>query len=338
LKLKKLVTYFLPVILIITLFFFWYSKRRVVSFSDVRLMLGTIVEINVYGEDGADLKDGVEAAFKRISEIEIIADRYTGKSEISKINRTAASSPVAVSEELFEMLTISREVSDLTSGAFDVTTASLVDLWAFDTDGRLPGKDEIERALLDVGFRKVVLDEKNSTVSLDGPGIKVDLGGMAKGYAVSEALDVLEEFGIESGVINAGGDMAILGSKTGKPWKIGVQDPRDPENLCAVLSLEDTSVVTSGDYERFFEIGGTRYHHILDPHTGYPARKSISVTVIFGDAAWADALATAIFVLGPKEGLDLANSLPSCEALIVGPNEDIYMTDGISDIVELIGK
>ncbi len=301
-------------------------------------MLGTIVEITVYGEDGTDLTAGVEAAFKRISEIEMIADRYTGKSEISKMNRTASSSPVIVSKELFEMLTISREVSDLTSGAFDVTTASLVDLWAFDTGGRLPTEDEIIKTLSDVDFRKVVLDDKNGTVSFSELGVKVDLGGMAKGYAVSEALHVLKDKGIKSGVINAGGDMAILGTKMGKPWRIGVQDPRDPEGLCAVLSLEDTSVVTSGDYERYFEIGGTRYNHILDPHTGYPARKSISVTVIYDDAAWADALATAIFVLGPKEGLDLANSLPSCEALIVGPNEDIYMTDGISDIVELLGK
>jgi thiamine biosynthesis lipoprotein len=338
LKPKKFLTYFLPIILVITLFFFWYAKRRVASFGDVRLMLGTIVEITVYGEDEAALKLGVDAAFDRISEIEMIADRYTGESEITKVNRTAAKSPVKVSRELFDMLAISKDVSELTSGAFDVTTASLVDLWAFDTGGRLPTEIEIDRTLSDVDFRGVILDEKNGTVSFGDSGVKVDLGGMAKGYAVGEALLILKEAGIESGVINAGGDMAILGDKMGKPWRIGVQDPRDPEGLCAVLSLSDTSVVTSGDYERYFEVDGIKYHHILDPHTGYPARKSISVTVIYDDAAWADALATAIFVLGPKDGIELAGGFPSCEALVVGPNENIYMTDGISDIVDLLGK
>ncbi len=351
LKAKSILKYILPVIIVVILFSIWHFQRKIITVTKTRLVLGTVVEITVQGKNRGLLSDAVSAAFLRISEIEKIADRNTVDSEISKLNSLAMlgeSKKIPVSRETLEMLNLARGVSESSGGAFDITVAPLVDLWNFKEGGqnrRIPEKGEIRERLKFVDYRNVIIDKSDNSISSDLAGIKLDLGGIAKGYAVDEAVLVLRGFGVESGVVNAGGDMAIIGNKVGgSPWVIGVQDPRDANKLIALLSLEDVSVVTSGDYERYFIHNEKRYHHIIDPNTGYPSNESISVTVIVKNTAknkakntaLADALATAIFVLGPEKGLELAESIDSVEVLIVGPSGKTFATKGVIDIIEYL--
>ena len=362
-KLKNTIKYVIPLVVIGILFGVWCLKRYVADsnggphtlhiVSHHRLMLGTVVEIVVIGNEGDDemlLETAVNDAFTRLSEIEKIADRFDDQSEISRVNRQALSDvqdkAIPISGEMMDMLMISQEISELTCGAFDITIAPVMDLWSFN-DGLIPDENDIAINLNLVDYRRVILDKEEGeeegregggeggTILLDGPGVEIDLGGIAKGYGVDEAREVLMSYGIVSGAINAGGDIAIIGDKAGEPWRIGVQDPRDSDNLRAILCLVDTAVATSGDYERYFIKDGKRYHHILDPKTGYPAGDTISVTVLTGDVARADALATAIFVLGAEDGLKLASELPDVEALIIGPDNETLFTPGLSEIIEL---
>ncbi len=345
-KTKSILKYILPVIIVAVLFSIWHFQRKIVIVTETRLVLGTVVEITVRGKDMALLSDSVTAAFLRISEIEKIADRYIEESEISKLNSLANRGElkeIPVSRETLEMLNLAREVSESSGGAFDITVAPLVDLWGFKKGGQnrgIPERGEIKERLKLVDYRNVVIEMSDNSISSNLAGIKFDLGGIAKGYAMDEAALVLRGFGVESGVVNAGGDMAIIGDKGGIPWVIGVQDPRDAKKLIALLNLKDVSVVTSGDYERYFIHNGKRYHHIIDPRTGYPSNASISVTVILKNTAkstaLADGLATAIFVLGPEEGLVLAERLDSVEALIVGPGGKRFATTGLADIIEYL--
>ena len=333
---RKVLIPFLIFILFISLLFFYYEKNRVKSVGDVRLMLGTIVEITVLGVDQDELILAMDAAFERMSRIEEVADRYTGESEIARLNRTAADGPVSVSSEMLEMLIMSESLAERTEGAFDVTIAQLLDLWGFTGEPRLPAPEEIEVLLSSVCHSCVVVDEEHKTVYYTDPDIAVDLGGIAKGYAVDEAAEVLRSFGVESGVINAGGDMAVIGKKGDAPWRIGIQHPRDSQELVAVLDVVDKSVVTSGDYERFFFSDDVRYHHIIDPHTGYPARLTMSVTVVADNTAVADALATAYFVMGPEQAMETAEHADGIDILIVDADGTVTYTEGLSSIITLM--
>jgi thiamine biosynthesis lipoprotein len=237
---------------------------------------------------------------------------------------------------MIEMLLASERLSAATDGAFDMTIAPLLDLWGFTGEPRLPAPEEVASLLSLVCSACVVIDEENRTVYYTDPDLAVDLGGIAKGYAVDEAADVLKSLGIEGGVINAGGDMAVIGKKGDLPWRIGIQHPRDSQELIAVLDVVDRSVVTSGDYERFFFLDDVRYHHILDPHTGYPAREAMSVTVVAGNTALADALATAYFVMGPKRALEAAEHTEGVDILIVDADGALFYTDGLASILTLV--
>jgi len=332
---KILIPFFIS-ILLISLLYFHYERHRVKSVGDVRLMLGTVVEITVLGEDEEELLRAVNAAFDRMAEIEAVADRYTGDSEISRMNRTAADGPVFVSDDMIEMLLMAGALSERTEGAFDITIAQLLDLWGFTNEPRLPAPEEIEALLSSVCHSCVVVDDENMTVYYDAPDLSVDLGGIAKGYAVDEAVKVLKSLSVTSAVINAGGDMAVVGKKGDVPWRIGIQHPRDSQELIAVLDIADRSVVTSGDYERFFFTDGVRYHHIIDPRTGYPAGMTMSVTVVTDNTAVADALATAYFVMGPEKALETARRADGIDILVVDSDGNLTHTDGLSSILTLM--
>jgi thiamine biosynthesis lipoprotein len=333
-KTTHLLKYIVGAAIIIALVGLWYAKKDTVTVNDSRLTLGTVVEITLIGNNKAALEDAMTAAFARITEIEMVADRFTSESEISAVNRRKTPGTIAVSADMLRMLLISRRVSDLTGGAFDVTVAPLVDLWGFDVGGRLPAREEIERELSRVDYHRVEIDEASSTITpADGP-VRLELGGIAQGYAAGEVERLIRERGIKSGVINISGDIAVIGDKNGKPWRIGVQDPRDTDKLCAVINAKDIAIVTSGNYERCFFLDGVRYHHILDPKTGYPARGCASVTVVTPDVALADALSTAIFVLGPEAGMKLAGTLDGVEVLIVTGEGEMISSPGLSTIME----
>ncbi len=333
-KTTHLLKYIVGAAVIIALLGLWYAKKDTVTVSDSRLTLGTVVEITLIGNNKAALEDAMTAAFARITEIEMVADRFTSESEISAVNRRKTPATIAVSADMLRMLLISRKVSDLTGGAFDVTVAPLVDLWGFDVGGRLPARDEIERELSRVDYHRVAIDEASSTITPTDGSVRLELGGIAQGYAAGEVERLIRERGIKSGVINISGDIAVIGDKNGKPWRIGVQDPRDTDKLCAVINAKDIAIVTSGNYERCFFVDGVKYHHILNPKTGYPARGCASVTVVTRDVVIADALSTAIFVLGPDEGMKLAGTLDGVEVLIVTEEGEMIYSPGLSTIME----
>jgi FAD:protein FMN transferase len=333
-KISHLLKYIVGAAVIIALVGLWYVKKDTVTVSDSRLTLGTVVEITLIGNNKAALEEAMAAAFARITEIEKVADRFTAESEITAINRRKAPGTIAVSADMLRMLAMSRKVSDLTGGAFDVTVAPLVDIWGFDVGGRLPAPEEIARELTRVDYHRVEINEASSTVTLADGSVRLELGGIAQGYAAGEVERLIRERGIKSGVINISGDIAVIGDKNGKPWRIGVQDPRETSKLCAVINAKDIAIVTSGDYERCFFVDGVRYHHILDPKTGYPARGCASVTVVTTDVALADGLSTAIFVLGPEAGMKFAESQPGVEVLIVTDGGEMISSPGLSAIME----
>ncbi|MBN2223801.1 MAG: FAD:protein FMN transferase [Deltaproteobacteria bacterium] len=335
-KTSHLIKYIAGAAVIFFLLGLWYIKKDTVTVSDSRLTLGTIVEITLIGKDKQVLNDALTAAFARITEIEKITDRFTAGSEISAINRRKSPDAIPVSPDMLRMLTISRNVSDITGGAFDVTVAPLVDLWGFDVGGRLPKPEEIERTRALVDYHRVKIDENSATISLTDSSTRLDLGGIAQGYAAGEIEKILRDRGITGGVVNISGDIIVIGDKMGKPWRIGVQDPRNTNKLYAVINAKDIAIVTSGDYERCFFVDGLRYHHILDPKTGYPARGCASVTVVTRDVELADALSTAIFILGPEEGVKLVDSLKGVEVLITTEDGKRISTPGLSEIVEFV--
>ena len=256
---------------------------------------------------------------------------WTDTSQVAAIGQRAGEAPVPIEPELLNLLVAAQEVSELTRGTFDVTWAGAAGLWDFRADPpRLPSESQVAAATAKVDYRKLELDVEAGTAYLSAPGMRVGLGAIAKGYAVDRAMGVLENAGFEDYSVNAGGDLAVRGRLAGDLWWVSIRDPRDREGFVAVLPVSNLSVVTSGDYERFFEIDGTRYCHIIDPRTGWPARGARSVTVMATRTWWADALATGIFVLGAEEGLALLESLEGVEGLIVDADGELHVSSGLA--------
>jgi thiamine biosynthesis lipoprotein len=291
-----------------------------------RILMGTLVEITIVGRDEDKAAAAISEAFAEMERIEHLMSRWISESEVSKINRWAGVKPVKVSAEVLEVIQRAQEISRASGGYFDISVGGLLDLWGFETsEGRVPAKGEVEQALQSVGYGAIVVDGEASTVELRR-GMCIDLGGIAKGYAVDRACEVLRSRGYENVIVNAGGDMRVRGRKPNGPWVIGIQDPRDRSRILASFDVGDISVATSGDYERYFEADGVRYHHLLNPFTGYPGRQCRSVTIKAKDAVTADALATAVFVMGPEEGLRLVEATEGVEALIVTADGEIIQS------------
>lgn len=309
------------------------SSTELVTTQETRFLMDTTVEIRGIGPESARV---VEQAFREMERVEQLLSRYIPASEISTINANAGEW-VRISQETFGLIEKAVYYSQLSNGSFDFTIGRLVTLWGFGTeDKRIPSEMEIESAVASVNFAKVKLDKENLSIMIPGDTL-IDLGGIAKGYAVDQAAKVLRENSINSGLINAGGDILAIGTKPdGTEWRVGVQDPRKSTELLAVLPLKDLSVVTSGDYQRFFVAEGVRFHHIIDPNTGYPANGLTSVTVVAGEAADADALSTAIFVLDAEQGKRLVEDLDNIEAIIVDESGQVWVSSGLVDVIQLI--
>jgi thiamine biosynthesis lipoprotein len=278
-------------------------------YSDKRVAIGTFVE--VVSED----KRAAEIVFKEIARIEGLLSKYIPDSEVSRLNKEGS---LKVSQDTFYILKKSVEFYSLSNGAFDITVAPLVDLWGFSNQiYRLPQDSEIKTTLNLIGTDKIVLQDDDYVVKFKIPGVKIDLGAIAKGYAVDCSVKKLREAGIENCLINAGGQIYCLGSRFGKPWRVAIKKPGG-RGLAGVLELKDKSVATSGDYEQYFIKDDLRYGHILNPKTGYPVANGIrSVTVIASDGLTADALSTAIFVLGKEKGVELSRRFPGVSIKIV---------------------
>ncbi len=300
-------------------------------FRETMFLMGTLVEIVAY-PDSQQVRDAVGRAFRRMEKVEALADLKAPDSPLASLRR---GEDADLPYELLQVLSVALDVARKSGGAFDPTMGELVALWGFDrNEPNVPGSFQISEAMGSVGYERLSVD--GVRVRVFGKPVWLELGGIAKGYAVDEAVRVLRESGVRAGIVNAGGDLRAFGEKPGgKRWRIGVQDPDDPQGLLGVLSLKDGSVATSGDYERYFEVDDIRYHHILDPNTGRPSRSGIrSTTVVASECVLADALATAAFVLGPDRGRELFEGQNGVEGILVIEDGQILKTSGIGSVIE----
>lgn len=259
-------------------------------------------------------------------------------SPLSKVNREAGKKAVRVPEDLRALIHRGIDIGNETHGAFDITWAALWPLWNFTAaHPKVPDPAKVARQDALVDYRKVEVNDAAGTVKLPAVGMKIGLGGIAKGWALDQASDLLSKDHIHDYLIVAGGQVMASGLKDGRPWEIGIRDPRGGQgDYFATVPVSDTSVSTSGDYERFFLVNGIRYHHILDPRTGMPTRGLRSATVVSPDATLADALSTALMVMGKEKGLALAESLPNVQALVVDNHGGVFMTTGLQDKITLL--
>jgi len=294
-----------------------------------QVAMGTAVEITLMGESEELAQKAALQAFQEIRRIEYLMSPWIESSDVTRVNRSAGNDGVRVSPETVQVIKRAQEVSKLSGGGFDITVGPLVQLWRKAREkGTPPEMEEVKETLNLVNFRNL-RTHYGGKVSLRKKGMAMDLGGIAKGYAVDRAFELLKGLGYRNLVVNAGGDLRVGGSKPDGPWSIGIQHPRDPEKIIARISLSDTAVATSGDYEKFFIHQDKRYHHILNPKTGFPAVGCQSVTILHKEAGTADALATAIFVLGPEKGYALCQRLEGVECLIIDREGNITFSPGL---------
>jgi thiamine biosynthesis lipoprotein len=292
-------------------------------------IMGTRITVELWSTDRARAEAAIDAVLKEMRHIDETMSTYKPTSEVSQVNAHAAEGPMHISKELFDLLVTAREYSVLTEGAFDITYASVGYLYDFREHVR-PNEQQIERALPAVDYRHVLLDAREQTVRFSRPGVRIDLGGIAKGYAVDRGIEVLQSLGIDRAYVGAGGDSRIIGDRFGEPWVVGIRDPRKGEgNVIARVPLVNAAISTSGDYERFFEEKGVRYHHIIDPHTGHSASKVRSATVIAPYATRTDGLSKTAFVLGPEKAMEIYNRLDDVDAIIVKLDGTIVYSKGM---------
>lgn len=282
-------------------------------------MMDTFIQISIYDQNRTieELEQIVYAAFKRIEEVECITNNYDDSSFISLINREAGFKPITLEDVMHDLIVASDSINKLSEGAFDITIESVKQLWNFYQENpRIPGDSILQQQLRWVGVNHIKIQDNK--LRFDSPEVKIDLGAIAKGYAIDQTIQVLKENGITDAMVNGGGDLRTLCSDLTKgKRRVWIKHPRKPEVLYGYFRMDEGSVATSGDYERYFVFDSIRYHHILNPKTGYPARECVSVTVQAPTATEADGLATAVFVLGPERGLKLINRLPNVEAIII---------------------
>jgi thiamine biosynthesis lipoprotein len=295
---------------------------------DAMDLMGTRVSVELWDDDEARGRDLVAMVMREYRRIDAAMSTYKPDSEISRVNREAASAPIKISDELFDIVRRSLELSVASHGAFDITYDSVGYLYDFRAQRR-PTQREIEERLPAVDYRHVELDPAKRTISFKAPGVRINLGGIAKGYAVERAAALLRERGVAHELLNAGGDTRVVGDRRGEPWIVGIRHPRAADQTFTKLPLVDEAISTSGDYERYFEENGRRYHHIINPATGQPAEGILTVTVIGPDGTMTDGLDTAIFVLGVEEGLELIEAYPDYETIIVDAAGKLFHSEGL---------
>ena len=280
-------------------------------------VMGTSVEVQAFGKDEPTRREAIAEAFASFREVDRLMSNYRSDSELALVNREAGRHAVEITDPLFAVLDAARRVSVASNGAFDATVGPLVKLWGFyDKTPHVPTAAELASVRPLVDYRNVHLDSARRTVEFANPGLQLDLGGIAKGFAVEIAGDVLRRRGLD-GFIDTGGNQYLLGTPPGKRvWTVGIKNPNAPSQVLGVVETRETSVSTSADYYNFLVAGGRQYGHILDPHTLQPSTASLSVTILSRDGTLADAMSKAVFVLGPEAGLALVESFPGMTAVI----------------------
>jgi thiamine biosynthesis lipoprotein len=298
----------------------WHRREAVV--------MGTSIVAELRATDPAQAERGLAAVIGEMHRIDAAMSPHKPESELSRINRAAAGAPVPLSDEMFALLQRATAFSRLSDGAFDITYAAVGHLYDYRA-GTAPDEAALARARPLVGWRGLELDERARTLRFARAGMRIDLGGFAKGHAVDNAIRLLQGLGIEHALVAAGGDSHVIGDRDGRPWTIAVRDPRRDDAVVAVLPLESTAISTSGDYERYFERDGQRHHHLLDPRTGRSPAGIRSVTILADDGLTTEALSKTVFVQGVEAGLALVETLPGVDAVIVDAEGRLHRSSGL---------
>ena len=291
--------------------------------------MGTSILAEVWSTDPGKADAGIAAVMREMHRIDELMSPFRQDSELSLVNREAADHPVKISRELFDLIERSIYFSRISHGAFDITFSSVGYMYDY-REGVAPSDADIKKALPGINYRHIALDRQASTIRFARQGMRIDLGGIAKGYAVDNSIAILSKMGFHQALVTAGGDSRILGDKHGKPWMTGIRDPRKQDESVVVIPLSDAAISTSGDYERYFMRDGVRYHHILNPKTGKSVRGTRSATVIGPDATTTDALSTTLFVLGWEMAMKLLESLPGIDAVIIDSSGKLHYSSGLA--------
>lgn len=299
----------------------WYEREEAI--------MGTRVAVQLWSEDPALAERAMDAVIGEMHRTDELMSTYKPGSQLSQVNEHAYERPVQVDADLIDVVEKSLEYSRLSDGVFDVTYASVGYLFDYRKHVH-PTDAQIAAALPAVDYRQVVVDHDARTIRFLKPGMRIDLGGIAKGWAVDRGIDILRELGIEHAMVNAGGDTRLLGDRRGKPWIVGIRDPRNEGKVVTRIPLQDEALSTSGDYERYFEEDGVRYHHILEPGTGRSPKAVRSVTVIGPTATHTDGLTKPVFILGVERGLEFIRKVKDAEAIIVDNEGRVFHSEGLA--------
>lgn len=308
------------------------AQDSLVTQTKTLLLMGTAFSFTACAADDSSAWAAIDAGIEEVNRIEKLISSWDPKSETSKINDNAGIAAVEVDKELIELIKRSQKISILTLGAFDISFASIDKVWKFDGSmNSVPSDEAIANSVRLIDFKNIVIDEVAGTVMLKEKGMRIGFGAIGKGYAANRASVVMKAMGIENGLVNASGDIIAWGDQAdGSPWSISISDPHTRGGFIGAINIRETAVVTSGNYEKFVEIDGKRYSHIIDPRTGWPARGLSSVTIICPDAELADALATSVFVMGKDDGLSLVNQLDKVECILVADDGSKYYSNKFS--------
>ena len=290
--------------------------------------MGTNIDVEIWHDDAKAGNAAIDAVMDEMRRIDNLMSHYKPESQISQINARAYQAPVVVDPELFDLIGQAIHFSEITEGAFDITYASVGYLYDYRKHIK-PTEKQIEAALPAVNFRNLLLDAKTHSVRFEHQGMRIDLGGIAKGYAVDRGIGILQKRGVQHAVVTAGGDTRIIGDRFGRPWIVGIRHPDDKSRVITRIPLIDTAMSTSGDYERFFDENGVRYHHIIDPKTGHSASKVRSATILGPTAMQTDGLSKTAFVLGADEAIKIIERLPDFDAIFVRPDGKVLYTKGL---------
>ncbi len=297
-------------------------------YGDARAMMGTEVSVYLWSDDSASGEALLEEVFQEAARIDRLMSTYRDDSEISKINRLAAESDTAVGDELYQLIAKSLQISVLTDGAFDITYDSVGQHFDFRARQR-PDEQTIASELQYIDFRHLLLDDERQTIRFRKDGVRINLGGIAKGHVVERGIHLLRSKGVRHAIVTAGGDSRLLGDRRGRPWMVGVRDPRKDGEVAISVPLEEEAISTSGDYERYFDEDGVRFHHIIHPATGTSVSGVHSATVMGPDAVMTDALSTSVFVMGVDKGLRLIATLPDYESIVIDADGQVFYSDGL---------
>jgi thiamine biosynthesis lipoprotein len=292
-------------------------------------IMGTRIAVELWADDAARGESLITRVMDEMRRVDELMSTYKPTSQVSLVNAQAAQHPVTVDADLFGLLATSLDYSRATEGAFDITYASVGYLYDYRRHIK-PSDAAVAAALPAVDYRHVLLDPKTRSVRFSQPGVRIDLGGIAKGWAVDRGIELLRDAGVERAFVTAGGDTRIIGDRFGQPWMVGIRDPRAEDKVVVRIPLVDAALSTSGDYERFFEADGVRYHHILSPATGRPASAVRSVTIIGPTATRTDGLSKTIFVLGIERGMQVLDRAGDVDAIAIDKDGKIYYSKGLA--------